>query len=825
MSNTSRNNSSTSLMGFSVHQPAIGSPLQFFPAMGSKQLDEMINAYVPGDAPITNKRATVSMEFFEHSMATGELFKFFMVYPSLGSATESPSGSMLDSGYGSNFTSPVMSESQWTQGSSTLLPSSESKATKRAALSNDFSHLPGMKIITKDGQDVTNMTSRGCKTKEQRDHAHLMRIIKACDSCRRKKVRCDPSHKRSAGSSSTAKISKKAKKTAASTILSPAPPPQPTLEPLEDFLQNPSFSISDEAPSLSFDSTMTESSVDLTMDWNQFIQFDEEPTESIPFDYDFFHDPQGLLSPTSYNSFSPSQPITPAQTLGVENMMAGTAEGEVQVPLPPYLNPGGEAGNNYADFNLYSPGSSTGLEDDPSLSKEVAAMPLPDYFEYSNHQRPVDSRDREISTGEDRNFDTQLAVSPNVQHRTSLFGPVQALSPISLDTWPYYESLSHTAHDNSGRIEQVPEWHVPVSPGGLSPLPPARLDELHPQPRIVSSPTEADIPRARVNTSSTQLNATSSRQQELQPILSSSSADFGITKLAMTNQQSQQRSVAMLTSGTGAWSGTFGHSVALALVTTEPSSGGQSSQKHNWQAQSKHIPNETLAPRSPVLESCRTDGKPQSPVSLSQPTQPMQFVRNAAGKKMTSTPVVELGIDDNHKGNYYANSSTADLAAQDTTIPSANTQSALPDGSVPYSSHEGANNGVLLSGVLDSALAVMALHALSFLLAITTVYQWRFFSNSVERFETTPILAGSLSVVSASIKPRQRTIENVDMLDLSTHPLSFLRRLPFTVMNSIKSRYSQLSGAFSRIHCNFEKKYNFREAQGMRRLPRMTSLV
>ncbi|KAF3061142.1 tRNA-specific adenosine deaminase subunit tad2 [Daldinia childiae] len=371
MSYMSGINSSTSLMGFSVHQPAIGAPLQFFPAMGSKQLDEMIDAYVPGDASILDKRATVSMEFFEHSMATGELFKFFMVYPALGSATESPSIALADSGYVSNFTSPVMSESQWTQASN-ISSSSEHRAQKsspkKTALSNDFSHLPGMKILTKDGKDVTNSASRGCKTKEQRDHAHLMRIIKACDSCRRKKVRCDPSHKRSSGSSA-AKTAKKTKKIAAPSVPASAPPPQTTLESLGQSLYMPSFDIAHLSGS-SFDSVMSESLVDPTMDWDQFVQYDEEPFETIPYDYDFFFDPAGHLTPTSSNSYSsPSQPITPAQTAGLENTAVGLTE-DAQAVLPPYLNPGGEAGNNYADFNLYSPGSSVDLDDDPSLNLE-----------------------------------------------------------------------------------------------------------------------------------------------------------------------------------------------------------------------------------------------------------------------------------------------------------------------------------------------------------------------------------------------------------------------------------------------------------------------
>ncbi|KAI0105758.1 hypothetical protein GGR51DRAFT_184940 [Nemania sp. FL0031] len=370
MSPMSRNNSAASLMGFSVHQPAIGAPLQFFPAMGSKQLDEMIDAYVPGDASILDKRAAVSMEFFEYTMATGDLFKFFMVYPTLGSTGASPS--MNSGSYSSFATSPAMSEGQWSNPSPQMVSPSSSK---KAASPNDFSNLPGMKIMTKDGRDVTNSASRGCKTKEQRDHAHLMRIIKACDSCRRKKTKCDPSHKRSAGGTSSGKITKKASKTSRPAAAPPQiPVEQVSVAPeLDQFFSGPSI-----------DPVFTESlnapTDGLSMEWDQFIQYDEEPTEMIPYDYDFLLDPAGYFSPTTTASFSssstsPSQiPITPIDR--DVNIPDGTVVGHDHKPLLPYLDPAGvEAGNNYVDFNLYSPQSSF-LDEELGLATEVAASPI-----------------------------------------------------------------------------------------------------------------------------------------------------------------------------------------------------------------------------------------------------------------------------------------------------------------------------------------------------------------------------------------------------------------------------------------------------------------
>ncbi|KAI1359976.1 hypothetical protein F5Y08DRAFT_331909 [Xylaria arbuscula] len=369
------NNSVNSLMGFSVNQPALGAPLQFFPAMGSKQLDEMIDTYVPGDASIQEKRIAVSMEFFQHTMTTGEMFKFFMVYPTLPSASTSPT---MESEYHSSFTSsPAMSDSQWTSAYSTSSRMVSPSSSKRAAATNDFSNMPGMKIMTKDGRDVTNSASRGCKTKEQRDHAHLMRMLKACESCRRKKTKCDPSHKRPAAGTSSAKITKKASKTTRAAPAAAAPPIAAKEAPISTEFDS-IFTAS--LPSLDFSAESLNVATDgFSMEWDQFIQYDEEPTEQIPYDYDFFLDPAGYFSPATTTSFSssstsPSQvPITPIDR--DVNIIDTTTDGHDHKPILPYLNPGGlEAGSNYVDFNLYSPQSS--FDEELDLMREVAASPI-----------------------------------------------------------------------------------------------------------------------------------------------------------------------------------------------------------------------------------------------------------------------------------------------------------------------------------------------------------------------------------------------------------------------------------------------------------------
>jgi hypothetical protein len=218
------------LSGFSVFQPAIGAPLQFMPALGSKELDELLAIYFAGEGTVRDQITTVSIDFFECAALTGELFKFYPVFdPSL--FTQTSSNSPTSSAYESSFnTSPSPVElSPWTPALSdfgtpistttsaasfSVLPASQSTAVSSSSSSSassstsrpratDFSHLPGMRIMTRDGRDVTQSASRGCKTKEQRDHAHLMRIIKACDACKARKVRCDPSHKKRAPSGSS----------------------------------------------------------------------------------------------------------------------------------------------------------------------------------------------------------------------------------------------------------------------------------------------------------------------------------------------------------------------------------------------------------------------------------------------------------------------------------------------------------------------------------------------------------------------------------------------------------------------------------------------
>ncbi|OHF03366.1 hypothetical protein CORC01_01419 [Colletotrichum orchidophilum] len=391
MSGVIRNHSTVTFQGFSISQPFLGASLQFYPEMGTQELDDLINAYLPGSVSIQEKRATVSMDFFAFSQLTGETFKYYSVVSESCSSATSSAGSSpkQNSSSSSNFVSPVISDWAWSQSTpssaSVSTPSSatqeiiSSKTSKRTTPSatksqaNDFSHLPGMKIMTKDGRDVTNSASRGCKTKEQRDHAHLMRIIKACDACKKKKVRCDPSHKKrtttqAQGTTATpARLAKKAKtsNTNSRAAIERSPQPSSTSSPSPALFTEPSYTGLE----------ILDMPASLSQSWESFFQFDDEPANVTPFEYDFFFDPAGHLTPESSQS-----PTTPSMVFsqprdscdGLQNTVASKPfpdELDARPPTLPYLDSSPRA-SNYVDFNLYSPEPSF-LDDDVALLNDI----------------------------------------------------------------------------------------------------------------------------------------------------------------------------------------------------------------------------------------------------------------------------------------------------------------------------------------------------------------------------------------------------------------------------------------------------------------------
>lgn len=372
--------------GFSVYQPQLGAQLQFFPALGTQELDDMMNAYIPSSALLKEKRATITLDFLEHSQLTGQTFKFYPVYYSsspVAPVAASPVNSIAASPFGN--TSPVNSILDWSQASASPSVSSRSSISKsrKASKSNslvarysavDLSHLPGMKIMTKDGQDITDSASRGSKTKEQRDHAHLMRIIKACDSCRRKKIRCDPDHKkRSASQAQPQSATKSAKKARTAAAAAPPTPLKPvaTAMALSKLDDNPGIPMS----LLGIDPTFTftgldsfESTDQMCESWEEFVQY---PPADVEDNYDFFLDPEGYLSSqssASSSSASPPKAFTPAsqqELLAVPGLEErdGMSSTTTSPQLPFLQDNHTSSANSYTDFNLFSPSSSFSEDD------------------------------------------------------------------------------------------------------------------------------------------------------------------------------------------------------------------------------------------------------------------------------------------------------------------------------------------------------------------------------------------------------------------------------------------------------------------------------
>lgn len=368
--------------GFSVYQPALGAQLEFLPALGTPELDQLMNAYIRGSAPLQEKRTAITLDFLEYAQLTGQSFKFYAVFPTSPVAASSAVASPAQESVSSSFNaSPMTPTWDWSHTPSVTSSRASTKARQAqrgsATLSrhspSDFNHLPGMKILTRDGLDVTNSASRGSKTKEQRDHAHLMRVIKACDECKRRKTRCDPSHKRRtatastpAGSSSSS-LSQPARRTnvrASPPSYSSTTAPSPAVVAVAA-----DASLFDVDAALSFlgtdDWDLFNGQGDV---WDEFLQL---PSEEMPNDFSSStspesYDSQNTVSTTSSSSASPfksSTPISEDSRTGPDQWKARSDGLQAQ----PSLFGLDSMAEGYTDFNLYSP-ESTFSEDDMMLS-------------------------------------------------------------------------------------------------------------------------------------------------------------------------------------------------------------------------------------------------------------------------------------------------------------------------------------------------------------------------------------------------------------------------------------------------------------------------
>lgn len=172
---------------FTITQSALGSPLQFEPALGSRELDKLINNYISGPATPRQKRAQVVLEFLNSIDALSYTHPVSIRYqvPHIFTPQTVPRHSSMPSIPSSS--TKASQENLNTSKSSGSLKRSRQESTPPN--SSNAKRLPGFSIMTKDGIDITDLASRGPKTKEQRDHAALMRKLKACAACKKSKQR------------------------------------------------------------------------------------------------------------------------------------------------------------------------------------------------------------------------------------------------------------------------------------------------------------------------------------------------------------------------------------------------------------------------------------------------------------------------------------------------------------------------------------------------------------------------------------------------------------------------------------------------------------
>lgn len=187
---------------FTITQPFLGAPLQFQPALGSKELEALIDNFVTGSADKQTKFAQVTTDFFLNATVdinTGALVRVYNVWIPADNFTfesfqQSPTTSQT-SGFSPTVYTPTSSTGSFTTTPKSTMSSSNrvTKKTKETKKTAEI-RLPGFQIMTRDGVDVTSSAGRGTKTREQREHAHLMRIMKACSDCKRKKIRVSFTH-------------------------------------------------------------------------------------------------------------------------------------------------------------------------------------------------------------------------------------------------------------------------------------------------------------------------------------------------------------------------------------------------------------------------------------------------------------------------------------------------------------------------------------------------------------------------------------------------------------------------------------------------------
>lgn len=162
--------------------------------MHSKELAEAIHNYIPGIVPLQEKQRQIVSDFCiwrSQACPDGPASYLYDASPAFDLSTFSnvdlPSIGHLAP---RAATEKCIAENK----STSAKPARRSKTNKvakktPAKAASSGPRLPGLSIMTKDGVDITDRAPRGPKTKEQREHAALMRRLGSCATCRKRKQR------------------------------------------------------------------------------------------------------------------------------------------------------------------------------------------------------------------------------------------------------------------------------------------------------------------------------------------------------------------------------------------------------------------------------------------------------------------------------------------------------------------------------------------------------------------------------------------------------------------------------------------------------------
>jgi hypothetical protein len=87
------NNNTQPVQTFTITQAFLGAPLQFTPALGSQELEQLVNAYVLGNGSKAEKLSEVTIDFYNNAtvdLTNGALVRTYHVFPLWDAFEQSP---------------------------------------------------------------------------------------------------------------------------------------------------------------------------------------------------------------------------------------------------------------------------------------------------------------------------------------------------------------------------------------------------------------------------------------------------------------------------------------------------------------------------------------------------------------------------------------------------------------------------------------------------------------------------------------------------------------------------------------------------------------